>query len=77
LVYFTIRIFCGHLVYFRVIWYIFPRFEMLYQEKSGNPDCRPPLALSVLSVRSLTGFFHFSSLFHEIVSKSCFSTNYF
>jgi hypothetical protein len=37
-------IFCGHLVHFVVIWYIlrsfwyiFPRFGMLYQEKSGNP----------------------------------------
>jgi hypothetical protein len=29
-------IFCVHLVYFMVIWYIFPRFGMLYQEKSGN-----------------------------------------
>jgi hypothetical protein len=35
----------GHLAYFAaiwytyviVIWYIFPRFGMLYQEKSGNP----------------------------------------
>jgi hypothetical protein len=27
----------GHLVYFVVIWYAFPRFGMLYQEKSGNP----------------------------------------
>jgi hypothetical protein len=27
----------GHLVYFVVIWYIFPRFGMLCQEKSGNP----------------------------------------
>jgi hypothetical protein len=27
----------GHLVYFVVIWYIFTRFGMLYQEKSGNP----------------------------------------
>jgi hypothetical protein len=27
----------GYLVYFVVIWYIFPRFGMLYQEKSGNP----------------------------------------
>jgi hypothetical protein len=33
-------IFCGHLVYFMVIWFIFPRFGTLYQEKSGNPDCR-------------------------------------
>jgi hypothetical protein len=30
-------IFNVHLVYFVVIWYIFPRFGMLYQEKSGNP----------------------------------------
>jgi hypothetical protein len=22
-----------------VIWYIFPHFGILYQEKSGNPDC--------------------------------------
>jgi hypothetical protein len=27
----------GHLVYFVVIWYIFPRFGILYLEKSGNP----------------------------------------
>jgi hypothetical protein len=26
-----------HLVYFVVIWYIFPRFGKLYQEKSGKP----------------------------------------
>jgi hypothetical protein len=30
-------IFFGHLVHFWVIWYIFTRFGMLYQEKSGNP----------------------------------------
>jgi hypothetical protein len=38
-------IFCGLLVYFVVfwytyvvvVWYIFPHFDMLYQEKSGNP----------------------------------------
>jgi hypothetical protein len=31
-------IFCDHLVYFMVIYLvIFPRFGMLYQEKSGNP----------------------------------------
>jgi hypothetical protein len=27
-----------HLVYFVVIWYIFSRFGILYQEKSGNPE---------------------------------------
>jgi hypothetical protein len=26
-----------HLVHFVVIWYIFPRFGLLYREKSGNP----------------------------------------
>jgi hypothetical protein len=31
-------IFCFHWIYVMVIWYyIFPRFGMLYQEKSGNP----------------------------------------
>jgi hypothetical protein len=29
--------FYGHLVHFEVIWYISPRFGILYQEKSGNP----------------------------------------
>jgi hypothetical protein len=27
-----LEIFYGHLVYFVVIWYIFPRFGMLYRE---------------------------------------------
>jgi hypothetical protein len=26
-----------YLVYLMVIWYIFPRFGLWYQEKSGNP----------------------------------------
>jgi hypothetical protein len=41
-----VGIFYAHLVYFTAvwymyimsIWYIFPHFGMLYQEKSGNPD---------------------------------------
>jgi preprotein translocase subunit SecY len=33
-----LEIFYGHLVYFVVIWYIFPFFGILYQEKFGNPD---------------------------------------
>jgi hypothetical protein len=38
LVYFwTFGMFCGYLVYFEVIWLIFSRFGILYQEKSGNP----------------------------------------
>jgi hypothetical protein len=32
-----VGIFCGHLEKFLVIWYIFSRFGILYQEKSGNP----------------------------------------
>jgi hypothetical protein len=32
-----LEIFYSHLVYFVVIWYISPRFGILYQEKSGNP----------------------------------------
>jgi hypothetical protein len=46
LLYFTailsiLRPFCifhGPLVYLKVICYLFPRFGMLYQEKSGNPE---------------------------------------
>jgi hypothetical protein len=30
-------IFYGHFVQFVAIWYIFTRFGILYQEKSGNP----------------------------------------
>jgi hypothetical protein len=32
--------FYGPLVYFVVIRYIYPRFGILYQEKSGNPGLR-------------------------------------
>jgi hypothetical protein len=35
-----LEIFYGHLVYFVVIWYIFPHFGILDQEKSGNPGCQ-------------------------------------
>jgi hypothetical protein len=34
-----LEILYGHLAYFAVIWYIFPRFGILCQEKSGNPAC--------------------------------------
>jgi hypothetical protein len=46
-------IFWGHLVYFMDIWYIFPDFGMLYQEKSGSPGCmvvRAELANAILEV---------------------------
>jgi hypothetical protein len=32
-----VGLFYGYLVYFMVIWYVFPRFGVLCQEKSGNP----------------------------------------
>jgi hypothetical protein len=35
-----IGLFYAHLAYFMVIWYICPHFDMLYQEKSGNPDLK-------------------------------------
>jgi hypothetical protein len=36
----NVGIFYGHLLHFVVIWYIFPRFGMFYQAKSGNPRRR-------------------------------------
>jgi hypothetical protein len=35
-----LEIFFGHLAYFVVIWYIFNRFGILDQGKSGNPAGR-------------------------------------
>jgi hypothetical protein len=40
----------GDLVYFIVIWSIFSRFGMLYQEKSGNPAQLSYLPLPCVSV---------------------------
>jgi hypothetical protein len=34
-----LEIFYGPLVHFVVMWYIFPRFGILDQDKSGNPVC--------------------------------------
>jgi hypothetical protein len=52
-------IFCGHLVYIFVIWYIcgifygylvyFSRFGILYQEKSGNPARAEPTEIIVFN----------------------------
>jgi hypothetical protein len=46
------NIFYGHLVYFGLIWYIFPRFGILYQEKSGNPDLHSAITASKFSLFS-------------------------
>jgi hypothetical protein len=35
---FSTAIVYGKMLHFVVIWYIFPVFCMLYQEKSGNPE---------------------------------------
>jgi hypothetical protein len=60
----TFNIFYGHLVYFVVVWYIFPRFGRLYQEKSGNPVpnplapptfCLPTFRLPTLLVNFISG----------------------
>jgi hypothetical protein len=34
----NLGIFYDHLVYFVVVWYISPRFGILYREKSGNTE---------------------------------------
>jgi hypothetical protein len=49
-------IFYGHLVYFVVIWYNFPRFGMLYQEKSGNHAATVKLASAAPRFR-FSGYF--------------------
>jgi hypothetical protein len=41
-----VYIFYGTLVLFVVIWYIFFRFGMMYDEKSGNPDAQKPTTYS-------------------------------
>jgi hypothetical protein len=41
----------GHLVYFGFIWYIFPRFGMLYKEKSGNTGLPEKNVFPFFSVR--------------------------
>jgi hypothetical protein len=30
-------VFYGHLVYYVLVWYIFSKFGMFYEEKSGSP----------------------------------------
>jgi hypothetical protein len=48
-----LEIFYGHLVYFVVIWYIFPRFGILDQEKSGNPDLQQVIHIVEIMVRAV------------------------
>jgi hypothetical protein len=46
----NIGIFYDHLVYLVVIWYIFHRFGILYQEKYGNPALRSVYTRTVIFV---------------------------
>jgi hypothetical protein len=43
----TFYIFHDHLVYQVVIWYIFPRFGIMHQQKSGNPDVEVVFSIAV------------------------------
>jgi hypothetical protein len=64
--------FCCHLEYTMVIWYIFPRFGMLYHEKSGNPalqDRHVDLCGRVLN--SVEGFEKPEALRLQIQLKQC------
>jgi hypothetical protein len=45
--------FYGHLVQFVIIWYIFSRFGILFQEKSGNPDVNREYKSNILKQRKL------------------------
>jgi hypothetical protein len=50
-----VPIFCGHLLYFMDIWYIFPRFGMLQQKNLATPvTSRRQIALlgSILVIRT-------------------------
>jgi hypothetical protein len=62
--------FYGHLVYFVVVWYIFPRFGILYQEKSGNPDFRASVFhgenYSLILTKKWVGL-HFGRFFHKLI----------
>jgi hypothetical protein len=54
-----LEIFYGHLVYFVVIWYLFPRFGILEQEKSGNlfGSCLTGNSMYSCGMKMQTGFF--------------------
>jgi hypothetical protein len=45
-----LEIFHGHSVYFVVIWYIFPRFGILDQEKTGNHGLRSNLIINFSNI---------------------------
>jgi hypothetical protein len=77
-------IFYDHLVHFVVIWYIFLRLGMLYQEKSGNPGLLENLSqqniqcVPTLTARSkqccLTFFLWPSCLLYLLITQFLFIT---
>jgi hypothetical protein len=55
----------GHLVYFVVIMYIFPRFGILDQEKSGNPAQGDQIG-QIFAYWVIVYFGHFSENYKSI-----------
>jgi hypothetical protein len=47
----TFGICYDHLVHFVLIWYIFPGFGIMFQEKSGNPGLTRPSPIVWLSLK--------------------------
>jgi hypothetical protein len=58
-------LFYGHLVYYEVIWHIFPILGILYGEKSGNPV---RVLRNNISLFMLTGLEAAANLMSEFVS---------
>jgi hypothetical protein len=67
-----LEIFYIHLVYFVVSWYIFPRFGILDQEKSGNPDLSRTLQLFVRYLPTYIDFLRFYIYTDTHPNKHCF-----
>jgi hypothetical protein len=70
-----LEIFYGHLRYFVAFWYIFPRFGILDQEKSGNPGEQHRLSLEqtqyVQVLASVVPDLNVSASFRFLVTR-CF-----
>jgi hypothetical protein len=67
-----LEIFYGHLVYFVVIWYIFPGFGILNQEKSGNPAGDKKQANSGTKTASKRHFFQETRLTSKKTNSNFF-----
>jgi hypothetical protein len=67
-----VYVFYGHWKYFMALWYISPRFGMLYQEKSGNPGKYPDLYLCIGQPRAPVVFFTEYVMYFYSSQKRCF-----